>query len=321
MAAKPNNVRFMPTSTGKVHVVSTKTDDVKNSACTVVKKGHTEGRWGRKKGLSPEAAVGMDPCAKCDTHGVAKLMLKKLETPAERKANAKAKAQETMDKLKGSTNGHKPKGKKEPKRRGPKQSKPETMEAKAREHAELAKQHGWAASVEQTGSNEWTCEATKGKETLRLVYADGRTTWSRVTLANGVEVRLRNSSNWRKYATGQSKIKGDYQPRARGGKKAAKREVIEDDAPRKLPFTMDDEDDAIIDSLKGRQITWRVTMTKMLDAARVPIKSRNVRVSAHPKSGRRMISFHELHAAETQERVELLGPERTVYLDKILKVK
>lgn len=326
MAAKPN-IRFMSTKTGKVHVVTTKTRDDKESKCPVVKKGHAEGQWGRKQGVSPDAALAMDECIKCASHSAAQVAIEENKTPAQKRVEAKERAQETIRKVSDRSKSAKPKAKanghqaKEPKRRGPKQSKPETMEGKAREHCEFAESQGWKATVEQTGSNEWAVEAIKGKEILRIVWQDGRTIHSRVTLSSGTEVRLRNSSNWRKHAAGQSKIKSDYQPRTRGGKRAEKRQVIDDDAPRKLPFTCDDDDDDIIKSLNGRQITWRVTMTNALDTAKVPIKSRNVRISLHPKSHRKMISFHELHAPETPERNEQLGPERTVYLDKILKVR
>lgn len=318
MAAKPSNVRFMSTKTGKVHVVSTKARDEKESKCPVVKKGHVEGTWGRKKGVSPDAALAMDECIKCATHHVAKAMT---ETPERKQAARKEQTKETIRKL-GNQDKKVAALDKQPKRRGPKVSRPETMKEKCQEHAELAKQNGWRATVEQTGNNEWTCTATKGQETLKLVYQDGRTIWSRVTLASGVEVRLRNSANWRKHAMGQSKIKSDYTPRGRAGSKAAtKRAVIDDDAPRKLPFNLEDDDDNIISALGGRQITWRLSMARTLDSAVIPKRSRNVRITAHPKSGRRMISFHELHAPETEERGEQLGPERTVYLDKILRVR
>lgn len=322
MAAKPSNIRFMSTTTGKVHVVSTKTADVKDSKCSIVKKGHEEGKWGRKKGVSADAALSMDACVKCNTHEVAKVVKSDSMTPAEKRAAAKEKSDETIMKLGNDKPKKQAKGNKEPKRRGPKQSKPETMKEKAEEHAKFAEQNGWRSSVEETASNELTVTATKNKETLKIIWQDGRTIWSRVTLASGVEVKLRNSANWRKHAAGESKIKSDYQPRTReGSKKALKSQVIDDDAPRKLPFKIDDEDDDIIKSLNGRTITWRLTMTRALDSATVPERSRNVRIATHPKSGRKMISFHELHSKETKERDEVLGPERTVYLDKILKVR
>lgn len=316
MAAKPINVRFMSTKTGKVHVVQTKTKDVKESKCPVVKKGHDEGAWGRKKGVSPDAALSMDECSRCATHTVAKMTMESSKTPEQKKAERKEQTKDTIRKLGKAT---KEKASKEPKRRGPKQSKPETMKEKAEEHAKFAEQNGWRANAGQTATNEWTVTATKGKETLKIIWQDGRTIWSRVVLANGVEVKLRNSANWRKHAAGQSKIKSDYQPRERGGKKALKQQVIDDDAPRKLPFNIDDDDDDIIKALGGRQITWRLSLSRALDSASVPRRSRNVRITQHPKSGRKMISFHEFHG--DGEHGELLGPERTVYLDKILKVR
>lgn len=325
MAAKPSNIRFMPSKTGRVHIVTTPGADKKNSKCGVVKAGHglpaATGGWGKRRGVSPEAALDMDGCAKCRTHEVAESERKARMTPAQKRAEAKRKSDATRAKL-SSTKTKKPKQPKDKKRRGPKGGDlNEKMKSKVEEHAAFAEKHGWTAKAWESSTNEWTCEATRSGETLKIIWRDGRTVWSRVVLTNGVEVRLRNSANWRKQAEGKTKYKSDYQPKSqgRGGKKAAKQEDIKDNAPRKLPFTLHDEDDVIIESLVGRRITWRNMTTKALDSAIVPQRGRNCRMSIHPKSERRIISFYESQGFSKGS--EMLGGERSVYLDKILRVK
>lgn len=326
MAAKPN-VKFMAKKGGAVHVVTTKTWDMKNSKCPVVQKGHAAVGW-RGKGMSPEAALALKACSRCATHEVAEQERVANMTPAQKRAEAKAKRDATMDKLRtGSrTADRKRKVVKEAsetkQRRGPKGGDATArMKASVEEHAALAEKHGWKAKAWESGIHEWTCEATKGGETLKLIYRDGRTVWSRVVLSSGVEVRLRNSSNWRKHATGAAPAKATRQTQ-RNGKKATRKQVISDDAPRKLPFNLDDDDnDTIVEALAGKTITWRNGTSGVLDTAVVPMRGRNSRITHHPKSGRAMISFHESQGLtkDGEETREVLGGERTVYLDKILK--
>jgi hypothetical protein len=311
-------------------VVTTPGADKKNSKCGVVKANHglpvATGGWGKRSGVSPEAALDLLDCSKCRTHEVAASLVKSSKTPAQKRSEAKDQRDATLAKM---NKTKKVKAKKEPKapaegkvRRGPKGGDAVArMKANVEEHAALAEKHGWVAKAWESGTQEWTCEATRSGETLKLIYRDGRTVWSRVVLSSGVEVRLRNSSNWRKHATGESKIKSDYTPRTQGGKKADRATIIKDDAPRKLPFNLDeDDDDTVIESLLSRTITWRKTIDRSLDSATLPARSRNCRITVHPKSGRRMISFHE-HQGVSKEGGEMLGGERTVYLDKILKAR
>lgn len=336
MPAKASKVRFMTMGRGKVHVVTNKREDDKHSKCPSVKKGHVEGRWGRKTGISPDAALALDACVKCNTHEVAEAERRARMTPAQKRAESRAKANETRDRLKPKGNRPKrsPKGEDRStrpsgggmKRRGPKGTGDLNgkMKDKVEFHLEHAKKHGWRGKAWESGTNEWTCEVNRDGETLKIIYRDGRIVWARVVLKSGVEVRLRNSSKWLRHCEGKSGVKSDYEPKQQRGKRAAKQQVINDKAPRKLPFNLEvDDHDTIIESLLGKRITWRNSLSQTLETAVVPGRSRNCRIRVHPKSERMMISFYESQGLtkDGDQVRELLGGERTVYLDKILKAR
>lgn len=322
MAAKPS-IKFMGVKGGAIHVITTKREDMKVSKCPQVKKGHTGPGW-RGKSLSPEAALALKGCARCNTHEVAEAERKASMTPAQKAAETKRRRDETIQKMSPAKKGSKPKKEKaEPKRRGPRGGEKDArMEENAKEHATFAEQNGWRAKVDNSGVHEWTTTATRDGETLKIIWRDGRVMFSRVVLGSGVEVRLRNSANWKKHASGKSGIKANYVPKGGRGKKAARQDSGEEDsiASRGLPFNLETDDgDTIIEALVGRTITWRRTIDNRLDSAVVPQRSRNCRMKAHPKSGRLMISFYESQGQS--EHGELLGGERTVFVDKIIRVK
>lgn len=324
MAAKPN-VKFMGVKGGAIHVITTKREDLKHSKCVTVKKGHAGPGW-RGKSLSPEAALELKGCARCNTHEVAEVERKARMTPAQKAAETRRKRDETIKKI---SDASKPKGKKasapkekrEPKRRGPRGGEKDArMEENAKEHAVFAEKLGWKVTVENSAVHEWTTTAKRNGETLKIIWRDGRVVFARVRLASDVEVRLRNSANWRKHASGKSGIKPTYVPKGGRGKKAAKQESGDEDSlvTRDLPFNIETDDhETIIESLVGKQITWRRTIDSRLDTAKVPQRSRNCRIKEHPKSGRLMISFYESQGQG--EAGEMLGGERTVFVDKIIR--
>lgn len=330
MAAKPKaNVRFLPTSTGKVHVVTTKANDLKTSGCVTVKRGWTEGKWGRKRGVSAEAAQHMDKCSKCDVAKWAQLAINDNMTAAQKRAAAKAKADETRERLADRKQGRKPKPKARaaaPGRRGPRGSDPARGKEQAQEHLEYAKKHGWSVKlVEEDG--EFIVIAKQDRQTARLVYRGGKVVFSRVAFTNGREVKLRNSANWRKQISlPVNKRPGQENVQARGNSKKSVRRAAErneaargEDGQNVLPFDpVEDDASTIIEALAGNTIVWRNGLTTKLDTAKVPIKSRNSRVTSHPATGRRIINFHEVMGES--ERGEVLGGERSVYLDKIIEV-
>ena len=194
------------------------------------------------------------------------------------------------------------------------------MEELAKEHATFAEGHGWKCTVENSAVHEWTTTAKRNGEMLKIIWRDGRVVFARVLLASNVEVRLRNSSNWRKHASGKSGIKANYVPKGNRGKKASKEESGEDDSitTRDLPFNIETDDmETIIESLLGKTITWRRTIDNRLDSAKVPERARNCRVKEHPKSARLTLNFHESQGQS--EHGEMLGGERSVYVDKIIR--
>lgn len=327
MAAKPN-IKFMGVKGGAIHVITTKREDMEHSKCVTVKKGHTGPGW-RGKSLSPEAALDLKGCIRCDTHAVAEVERKARMTPAQKAAETRRKRDETIQKI---TDASKPKGKgkkhsdkdgsgKNPKRRGPRGGeKDQRMQENAEEHAAFAKALGWRTTAESTAVHEWTTVAKRDGETLKIIWRDGRVMFSRVVLASGVEVRLRNSANWKKHASGKSGIKPTHVPKGGRGKKAAKVETGEDDltTAKDLPFNIETDDpETIIESLLGKQITWRRATDNRLDSSRVPQRSRNCRMTVHPKSGRLMISFYESQGQG--EAGEVIGGERSVFVDKIIR--
>jgi hypothetical protein len=316
-------VRFMPTKTGRVHIVTTPGADRKNSKCPVVKNGHGAGGWGRKAGVSPEAALACLDCIKCDSHAVAQATIEASKTPAQKRAEAKEKSDATRMRL--TSKGIKQaKPKRQPKAPAARRTRAgvdqmDAMVEKATMHLELAKDNGWKGSLFKEPT-QVKVEVTKSNDLLRLIYADGKIIHSRVT-TNGTEIKLRNSANWIRVAKGEMKPKGNPVSR-RSGKKQAKEEAEVIDkrgGDRKLPFIIDQDDDVIIKALAGLMITWRNTISGNLESARVPVRSRNVRISVHPKSGDKMISFHELQG--TGEHGELLGGERNVLIKRILRAK
>ena len=322
MAAKPI-VKFMAVRGGAVHVITTKREDMKHSKCPQVKKGHTGPGW-RGKSLSPEAALELKGCARCKTQEVAERERKARMTPAQKRAETIHKRDETLTKM-AKPEPKQKKGKPakaEPsRRRGPRGGdKSARMKSLVEEHAAFARKYGWDACVENNAPHEWAAVAKRGGETLRIIWTDGRVSFSRVLLASGVEVKLRNSANWLKHAEGKSGIKPNYAPKGNRGKKAARTERSDDghEEVSALPFNLEEDDpEAIIESLAGMTITWRRVTDNRLDSATLPLQARNCRIKRHPKSGRLMISFFESQGQS--EDGELLGGERTVFIDKIIR--
>lgn len=284
-------IRFMTTKSGTVHVVGG------DGNCSVVTKAMSSGQWKGKRSLKPEQVKEFTDCKTCGSHKLARQQAKQQGKP--------------VDKQQG-------------KRRGPKRNDPNRGETLAKEHAAFAKKHGWGATSKQTATTEWTAYANDKhtKQQARIIYLDGRCVLARVVLEDGREVRLYNSKNWKR----QIELAPDKRPGRDGhgttvrgtsvkSKKAVKNGKVKDvDLAKLLPFDpAKASDEAVLESVVGKSVVWRNGMSGGVESAVVPVRSRNSRITTHPKSGRRMLSFYE------QAGRHLAG-ERTVYVDKILKV-
>ena len=116
-----------------------------------------------------------------------------------------------------------------------------------------------------------------------------------------------------------------------GPRKAAEEEVPEDESPedaaKRVPFLIDDDEAEVLDAVMGKTIRWRNGVSNKVDTANVPpavrpsrktAKRDVIKITVHPKTGRRMIEFLEFMGQD--EHGEVYGPERVVALDKIVRV-
>lgn len=347
MAATPKPKFMMLGKSKWVHVVRTETWDRKNSQCQQVRKFVVAGKVPKGKGLSLEAASALDPCPNCDTAGV----IKEVTPPEQRKEQAKAKRDDTMAKIADSkkTAGQRkkeakqkdksakaPKAKKAGKAKGPRSIGADSTD-KANALAAFAKEHGWEASV--TDANPGLLvEADRQGETIRCWFVDGKydTTRHAQLIVGTWTGKLRGVHGCRKQMANEGRDRPHPNPgagRSVAKRKAADEVVPEDESPedalRRVPFSVDDDPLEIIDKLLGKTIKWRNGVSGSVEEAWLPAMVRPVRaarkakrdvitITEHPKTGRRMVTF--LTVLAITEHGEQYGPERSVYLDKIVRV-
>jgi hypothetical protein len=96
-----------------------------------------------------------------------------------------------------------------------------------------------------------------------------------------------------------------------------------EDAARRVPFLIDDDPAEIIDVLMGKTIRWRNSVKGSIEEAVLPAEQGKgnrpkVTITVHPKTGRRILGF--LEVVDNGKDGEVLGPERAVGLDKIVRV-
>jgi hypothetical protein len=61
-------------------------------------------------------------------------------------------------------------------------------------------------------------------------------------------------------------------------------------------------------------------MAGKTNEATLPEKTKTIRMGKHEKTGRRYISFPEAHGYDAQSRSEVLGAERSVAIDQMIRV-
>ena len=344
--------KFMTLGKSKfVHAVRTKTADLKPAAsngsqCQTVRKYWVADKIDPKhKGMSPEAASALDPCPNCDTAGV----LASMVTPEQKRAKAKEKSDDLRDRIREES---KPKGKK-PKKppTGPDRStrrsgggskrlavsragmsKDDVMMAKVNAYIAFGDEHGWDSTIED-GEPGVMVLSTRDNELIRCYFIDGKYDISRhATVEVGSWTgKLRGVHGCRKQMANEGRDRPHPEPgKGRGGPRRSKSkddhadEESPEDAKAKVPFNVEDDEDAdIINSIAGHSIRWRNGVSGTLEEARLPLKPNGkkrdkITITQHPKTARRMVNFLSVEAIS--EDGEQYGPERTVYLDKIVKV-
>lgn len=346
------NAKFMMLGKSKyVHVVRTKTQDLrqgeKGSGCQQVRKYQVAGNIPKGKGLSVEAASALEPCPLCHTAEA----IAAATPPEVKREAAKAKARETMDKIadESKTKAQKKKGKgkgaidgiKRTKRaagtKGGGRSAGGSNQEKADGLAAFAKEHGWKATVEDADPG-LVVVSIRGEETIRCWFVDGKyDTVRHAVLEVGTwSGKLRGVHGCRKQMAGEGRDRPHPQPgkgrsgprKGSKGKGEQPEDVIpEDESPedakRRVPFSMDDDAIAIIDAIKGKTIRWRNGVSKTVEEAWLPDKAKGkkrdlITIIDHPKTGKRMVNF--LTVTSITEHGPQYGPERTVYLDRIVRV-
>lgn len=341
--ASTTKTRFMVLGKSKwVHVVRSKREDMsqKNgSQCQQVRKYHVAGKIKPKdKGMSPEAAQALDPCPHCDAKRVIKIAIKESMTPEQRKAEAKAKRDETLAKMqpvkkgKAKKAGSKTKSKGKQTKSGPRSIGGDSK-AKAEALAEFAKEHDWKTKVSDADPG-LLVTAVRGAETIRCYFVDGKydtTRHASVTVGDWTG-KLRGVHGCRKQMAGEGRDRPHPEPgKGRSGPRPSRRkdaeEVPEDESPedalRRVPFSIDDDAIVIIDAIKGKTIRWRNGTSNLIEEAWLPgtaegKKRAKITITEHPKTGKRMVNF--LTVTAITEHGEQYGPERAVYLDKIVRV-
>lgn len=343
MASKKTpKARFVLLGGKVVHVVHTEAWDRKNSQCMTVRKKVVAGKV-PSGSMSPEAAMALDECKRCGTHKVAKEALPpeaKRAERAEKRDQTLAKTSATKTKSKRAAASPKVKDPKPKKismtKSGPRstasRAEGDPTEVKARMLADFGKEHGWRVKItkdDDTGHTVVT--AVRGDETITAWFIDGKYDINRhaETRVGSWTGKLRGAHGCRRQMANEGRDRIHPNPgKGRGGprKKVEQEPAIEEsqeDASRNVPFSLDDDPVVIIDCIKGKMIRWRNGVSGQIDEARIPSKTKGkkhalITITAHPKTGRRMLGFYSVVAVN--EDGEVYGPERSVYLDKVTRV-
>lgn len=330
--------KFMSLGSSKyIHTVRTKTWDLKNSQCLQVRKYQVADKI-KGKGISPEAASVLEPCLSCDTAAAIRSVTPKSAKAEERKA----KRDDVIEKIRAE---QKPVGKKSKAKSGDKPIKTPKPKAtkvgvrstgsgerdKATQLMDFAKEHGWKPSIGD-GEPGLLVTLKKGDQTILCWYIDGKYDIARHAkiVVGSWEGKLRGAHQCRRQIAGEGRDKpypnpgqGRSGPRHKSEEDEPPPDESPEDAARRVPFTMEDDDIAIIDAIKGRTIKWRNTLNNTIESAWVPAspegkKTPKIYMQAHPKTGERMVTF--MTVMSVNEHGEVYGATRTVSLGKIIRV-
>lgn len=334
--------------------------DTPGSQCPAVRKAWIADKLkGTTKGLSPEAASALDGCSRCGTTAIAEAEVKANEPADVKRAKAEAERDDLLDRAKtGRAKGEptkaevkaakKPvKTKPEPKSKGdkPKKDKAPSMtksgprsigsgEAKVAALVEFAIEAGWKAKHEKDGDHTKVV-ATRGDELINVWFIDGKYDIARhaeIVVGSWVG-KLRGAHAARRQMSAEGRDRPHPSPgtgrskmskgKSGGDEPDAPSDESPEDARKRVPFSLDDDEGTIIEAIKGKMIKWRNTTSGAVEEAWLPDKARGkksslIAVKDHPKSGRRILEF--LTVISVTGEGASYGPQRFVYLDKIIRV-
>lgn len=310
-------MRFLASKTGVVHIVDARRSDPGATPCPAVARALNAGSWKGQRSLKPEAVLEMKDCAKCGTFKAARAALRVEDGRTEMKSmGAKVK------KSRNTAPVNQPVA-------------DERTTLKAKEHANLAEQHGWTVTIERNENRGLTVIATRGNESCVLTYREGGflNNPGIVFKVPGRTVPLHNSGTWRRQVSlPEGKRPISAKPKRAGRAPKSKAEdpepeingavvVAEEVIPlnkSSLPFLLDDDDATIIDAIKGSMLYWRNNMMAKVVSARVPSRARLIRFAHTARGNRRYVSFPE---AEMTKDGEIYGAERAVAIEDMLRVR
>jgi hypothetical protein len=329
-----------------IHVVRTKTYDLKKSQCQQVRKYTVAGNV-PKKGISPEAASALDPCPDCGTRNAIDVALQ--PSAEEAKAAAKERAAEVRDRASGKkpkaakpVKAKEPKEPKEPRKPSLTKSGPRSVvsgvddpaKAKAEMLSAFGDEHGWGSRLDKDpDTGHWVLTSRKGPEVITTYFIDGKYDVARhaeITVGSW-SGKLRGAHAVRRQMSMEGRDrphpepgKGRSGPRKRDDAEVVPADESPEDARRRVPFLLDDPEVEIIEKIKGKVIKWRNGISGSLEEAWLPSdakgkKRAKITIVTHPKTEKRMVNF--LTVLSVNEHGEQYGPERSVYLDKIVRVE
>lgn len=332
-------MRYLATKAGTAHVIT------KDTSCPIVKRNVDA--WKGQRSLKPSVVLSeYKDCAKCETFENARAELRQLKENA---ATADYNRRE-VNRLNRSSGpqSKKPAGKRPKARNVTPQVRPgdnwpvadERTTLKAKEHANIAEEHGWSVQVTANERRGLTVIASKGDEICVLAYRENGILWNDEIRFKvpGRSVPMHNSGTWRRQVSlpeGQRPISArpkrfGRKPKLNGIERSesANSEPTEDEIDgdviplnvASLPFSKDDDDLIIVDAIKGMELFWRNNMMQKVVSARVPSKARMIRfgVTGREPNQRRCVSFPE---SEMSKDGEIYGAERTVAIESMLRVR
>lgn len=338
---KEITTRFTTLGKGKfVHVLHNKAYDLEHSECQRVRKYQVADEIPGGKGISPEAATALDGCTACGTHEAAKAAIKAAKSPAQRRAEADDNRNQVMDRASGVKRKLHPsyadkkvkavKVKSERKRSmtksGPRSvasaASGDQAQAKAIMLGEFGDEHGWVSTiVKDEGTGHWRLGSSRDNEVIHTWFIDGKYDINRhAEMFVGEWVgKLRGAHAVRRQMSMEGRDRPHPSPGM--GRSAPRRSSVPDpdespdDASDRVPFKLSDSPSVITAALAGKVVRWK---NGKMNNSRLSSDAGNLKVTKHPENRRAMLTFTEVVRLEGD--VEVLGAERCLYLNKILRV-